>query len=143
MVAVELFGVGVTPRHHCRTFGNAQVGRSQPHPMLVGQADQPLDRGVQQFGIGWEGDGLGLHRSVDRDSRQIARAQRAALVRDPQALGQQKLQLGAEPLTPMAQIRALVWKSVLEELLAGEVLEIRVVDPALANAFIRQPVKYA
>src|SRR5260221_14570519 len=40
----------------------------------------------------------------------------------------------------MAQVRALVRKGVLEELFAGEELEIRVVDPALAHPFIRQPV---
>ena len=74
MVAIELLGVGVAPRHHCGTFGDAQVGLSQPHPVLLGQAVEPLDRGVQQFGVGREGDGLGLHRGVDRNPRQIARA---------------------------------------------------------------------
>src|SRR5262245_22493899 len=56
----------------------------------------------------------------------------------PQALGQQKLELGAEPLTPMAQVGALVRKAVLEELLASEVLEIGVIDPALAHLFVGQ-----
>src|SRR5882757_2496767 len=58
----------------------------------------------------------------------------------PQALGQQQLQLVAEPLAPMAQVRALVREDVLEELFAGEELEIRVVDPALAHPLIGQPV---
>jgi hypothetical protein len=58
----------------------------------------------------------------------------------PHALGQQQLQLLAEPLAPVAQIRALVREGVLEELLAGEVLEIRVVDPALAHSLVGQPV---
>src|ERR1700691_1989487 len=40
----------------------------------------------------------------------------------------------------MAQVRALVREGVLEELFAGEELEIRVVAPALASPFIRQPV---
>jgi hypothetical protein len=40
----------------------------------------------------------------------------------------------------MAQVRALVRKLVLEGLLSGEVLEIRVVDPALAHAFVGQTV---
>src|SRR3954466_14295643 len=64
----------------------------------------------------------------------------AGLVRHPQALGQQRLQLVAEPLAPMAQVRALVREGVLKELFAGEELEIRVVNPALANALIGQPV---
>src|SRR5262249_13004067 len=41
-------------------------------------------------------------------------------------------------LTPMAQVGALVWKVVLEKLLAGEVLEIGVIDPALAHLFVGQ-----
>jgi hypothetical protein len=57
-------------------------------------------------------------------------------MRNPQALGQEKLQLVAEPLAPVAQVRTLVWKLVLEELFAGEVLEIRIIDPALAHGFI-------
>jgi hypothetical protein len=61
-------------------------------------------------------------------------------VRHPQALGQEKLQLVAEPLAPMAQVRALVRKLVLKELLAGEVLEVRVIDPAFAHAFVGQTV---
>src|ERR1700721_652162 len=40
----------------------------------------------------------------------------------------------------MAQVRALVWEGVLEKLFAGEELEIRVVDPALAYPLIGQPV---
>ena len=108
--------------------------------MLAGQAVEPLDRRMQQLGVGREGDGLGLHRGVDRDPLEVLGAQRAGLVRHPQALGQQQLQLVAEPLAPMAQVRALVRERVLEELLAGEVLEIRVIDPALAHALVGQPV---
>src|SRR3954454_21816036 len=40
----------------------------------------------------------------------------------------------------MAQVRALVREGVLKELFAGEELEIRVVNPALANALIGQSV---
>jgi hypothetical protein len=40
----------------------------------------------------------------------------------------------------VAQVRALVRESVLEKLLAGEVLKIRVMDPALAHPLIGQPV---
>src|SRR6202035_3757230 len=45
---------------------------------------------------------------------------------------QQQLQLVAEPLAAMAQVRALVREGVLEELFAGEELEIRVLTPALS-----------
>ena len=57
-------------------------------------------------------------------------------VRHPQALGQQQLELVAQPLPPVAEVGALVREGVLEELLAGEVLEVRIVDPALADAFV-------
>jgi hypothetical protein len=40
----------------------------------------------------------------------------------------------------MAQVRALVRKLVLEELLASEVLEVGVIDPAFAYAFIGQAI---
>jgi len=40
----------------------------------------------------------------------------------------------------MAEVRALVRKLMLEELFAGEVLKIRVMHPALAHAFVGQPV---
>ena len=40
----------------------------------------------------------------------------------------------------MAEVRALVREVVLEKLLAGEVLEIRVIDPALAHPFVGQAV---
>src|SRR5215475_1674926 len=78
--------------------------------------------------------------SIDRDPRQILRPQRPALVRHPQALGQEKFQLAAKALAPMAQVRALVRKLVLEELLSGEVLEVWIIDPAFAHAFVGQSV---
>jgi hypothetical protein len=40
--------------------------------MVASQAIEPLDRRMQQLGVGWEGDVLGLHRGVDRDPRQIS-----------------------------------------------------------------------
>src|SRR4051812_17791614 len=40
----------------------------------------------------------------------------------------------------MAQVTSLVREDVLEKLLAGEELEIRVVDPALAHPLVGQPV---
>src|SRR5262249_27816072 len=54
--------------------------------------------------------------------------------------GQEKFQLAAEALAPMAQVRALVRKLVLEELLSGEVLEVWIKDSAFAHAFVGQSV---
>jgi hypothetical protein len=64
----------------------------------------------------------------------------SAGMRHPQALGQQQFQFVAEPLPPMAQVGAFVRELVLEKLFPGEVLEIRVIDPALAHGFIGQSV---
>jgi hypothetical protein len=139
-VAVELFGMGVTPRHHGGTLGDAHVGLSQAHPVLAHQAVQSLDRRVQELRVGREGHVLGLHRGVDRDPGQILAPQSPALMCHSQALGQKRLQLVTEPLPPVAQVRALVRERVLEKLLPGEVLEVRIKDPALAHAFVREPV---
>ena len=86
-MAVELLGMGVAPGHHRRLLGDAQIRLSQLHSMLPGHAVEPLDRRVQQLGIGREGDRLGLHGGVDRDPRQVLRPQCAARVCHPQALG--------------------------------------------------------
>jgi hypothetical protein len=47
---------------------------------------------------------LGIGRDIDRDARQILGPRRATLVRYPQALCQEKLELIAQPLE--AQVRA-------------------------------------
>ena len=108
--------------------------------MLPGQTVQPLDRRVDELGVGREGDVLGLHGGVDGDARQIARAQRSAVVRHAQTLGQQQLEFVAQSLAPVAQPRTLVREGVLEELLAGKELEVRVLDPPLAHLLVRQRV---
>jgi hypothetical protein len=95
---------------------------------------------VQKLRIGWEGDVLGLHGGIDCDPRQILCPQGPTLVRHPQALSQEKLQLVAEALAPMAQVRALMRKLVLEELLSGEMLKVRIIDPAFAHVFVGQSV---
>src|SRR4029453_4096415 len=127
---------GIRPRPPRGPLRDAQIGLSQPYCMPAGEAIEPLDRGMQQLGVGRKRDGLGLHGGVDRDPLEGPRAQRAGLVRDPQALGQQKLEPLAEALPPMAQVEALVREGVLEELLAGEVLEIGVIDPTLTHLLV-------
>jgi hypothetical protein len=94
-VAVELFGVGVAPRHHRRAFGDAEVGLPQPHPVLVGQAVEAPDRGVQQLGVGREGDVLRLHRGVDRDPLKVLAPQRPVLY--PQAWQDGEAPSGLQP----------------------------------------------
>ena len=76
---------------------------------------------MQQLGVSRERDRLGLDRGVHRDPFDVAGAQRAGRMRHAQALSQQELELGAEPLPPVAQIGALVRELVLEKFLASEV----------------------
>jgi len=38
----------------------------------------------------------------------------------------------------MAEVRTLVCKPMLEEILSGEVPEIWIIDPALADPFVRE-----
>ena len=71
MVAVELLGVGIASRHHRRLPGDADVGLPQLHAVTAGQAIEPFDRRMQQLGVGREGDGLPLHRGVDRDPLEV------------------------------------------------------------------------
>ena len=136
MMTLELLGVGIAPRHHGGAFGDAQIRLAQLQPAFVGQPIEPLDCRMQQLGVSREGDRLGLDRGVHRDPFDVAGAQRAGRMRHAQALSQQELELAAEPLPPMAEVGALVREFVLEKFLAGEVLEIRVIDPALTHAFV-------
>jgi hypothetical protein len=140
MMTLELLGVGIASRHHGGAFGDAQIRLAQLQPASVGQPIEPLDCRMQQLGVSREGDGLGLDRGVHSDPFDIAGAQRAGCMRHAQALSQQELELAAEPLPPMAEVGALVRKVVLKKLLAGEVLEVRVIDPALTHAFVGQAV---
>lgn len=78
---------------------------------------------MQQLAVRREGDGFGLHRGIHRDPLGIAPAQCPGVVRHPQALGQQKVELVTKARAPMAEIRALVRKLMLEKRLAGEALE--------------------
>ena len=117
-------------------LGDAQIRLPQPYSAFIGQTIEPLDRSMQQFGVGRESDGLGLHGGVHRHPLEVTGAQRAGLMRQAQALGQEQIELAAQPLPPMAQVRALMRERVLEEHLAGEVLEIRIIDPALAHALV-------
>jgi hypothetical protein len=86
----------------------------QPNALPARQAVEPLDGRMQQLGVGREGDRLWLHRGVDRDPLEVTAAQGASAVCHPQALGPRQPQLVAEPLAPVAQVRALMQEGVLE-----------------------------
>jgi hypothetical protein len=115
MMTLELLGVGIAPRHHRGAFGDAQIRLVQLQPAFAGQPIESLDRRIRQLGVSRERDCLGLDRGVHRDLFDVAGAQRAARMRYPQALSQEQLELAAEPLSPMAQVGALVREFVLEK----------------------------
>ena len=82
-MALELFGVGIASRHHRRLLGDAQIRLAQLKAVLAGQAVEPLDRRMDELGVGRKGDGLGLHGGVHSHTLEIAHPQRTDLVRDP------------------------------------------------------------
>ena len=86
-------------------------------------------------------DGLGLHRGVDHHPLQVLGRDRAGLVRDGQALLNERHELLlAEPLAPARQRGAVEGQLVAEALLAAEELVIRVLDPARAQHLVGQVV---
>ena len=64
-------------------LGDAQIRLPQLKAVLAGQAVEPLDRRMDELGIGRKGDGLGLHGGVHSHTLEIPHPQRADLVRDP------------------------------------------------------------
>jgi len=52
LMPVELLGVGVAPAIIAAPLGDAQIGLSQPYSVPAGEAIEPLDRGMQQLGVG-------------------------------------------------------------------------------------------
>lgn len=78
-----------------------RIGLPQLAPVLPRQAVEPLDRRVQQLGIGREGDGLRLHGSIDRDPLEVLAAQRAGLVRGSEPGAQRGGELPSHFFSPM------------------------------------------
>ena len=104
--------------------------------MFPGRFAKLADRPLKELGIGREGDVLRLYRGIDGDAGQVALLQGAGIVGNLQAFLQKNVQAVADALAPIAHARALVRQFVLEEFLAGEVLEIGVVHPALPDLFV-------
>ena len=134
--ALELFGVGIAPGHHRRRFCHPLVGLAKRHLMVLGQFAQLTDCRLQELGVSGEGNVLGLHRGVDGDAGQIAFLQGAGVVGDAQAFLQENVHPIADALAPMAHAGALVRQGVLEKLLAGKILEIGVIHPAVPDLLV-------
>lgn len=104
--------------------------------MFPGRFAKLADRPLKELGIGREGDVLRLYRGIDGDAGQIALLQGAGVVGNPQAFVQKNIQAVVDALSPMAPVGAPMRQFVLEKFLAGEVLEIGVVHPALPDLFV-------
>lgn len=103
--------------------------------------DTAFSRLVQKLGVGREGHCLGLDGGVDGDPLQIRRAKSAATMSGGQALLDQRCDLvGTHPLAPARHRGAIDRQNMLKERLASEKLEIRVLDPALADQLVGQVV---
>ena len=139
MVTVELLGVGIASRHHRRLLGDAQIGLPQSHRMRTGQAIEPLDRCMQELASVGKAMFLGctVVSTVIRAKSLVRNAPLACATRRLSASSRSSL----SPSRFLQWLRsgALVREGVLGERLAGEVLEVRVVDPALADTFVGQP----
>jgi hypothetical protein len=139
---LELMRVGVTPDHDGRPLTDAQIALAQRHTLGLGEADQLLQGPMHQPRIRRMRDGLGLHGRVHDDSFQVLRLDRAGLVRDREALLDQRHErLLAQPLPPACQRRAVEGELVAEAQRAAEVvLVIGILEPARAQRLVREVV---
>jgi hypothetical protein len=74
MMALELLGVGIASGYHRCPFGEAQIRLPQAHTLRTSQAIKPLDRRMEELGVGREGDGLGLNGSIHRHPLKVDRS---------------------------------------------------------------------
>ena len=81
--ALELVGVGIAPDHDRRPLGDPQVALPERDAVALGEADELLDRLVDEPGVGRMGDRFRLHRRVDGDPLKVLRRQRSGFVGDP------------------------------------------------------------
>jgi len=85
------------------------------------------------------GDRLGLNRRIDHDTLKVLGRQRPGRMRNPQALLQERRKpLLTQTLTPPCQRRPIERRFVLENLLAAELLIVRVLDPPCVQLLVRQ-----
>ncbi len=139
--ALELMRMGVALMLDQCQLADPPIGLAQPHPKLLSQAHQPLACPVQQLGVGREHHRLRLHCGVDHNTGEVGRLHRLRPARHCQALLQQRRKfLVAHPLTPTRQRGAVEHQRMSEKLLAAEVLEVRVLHPAIAQTLVGKVV---
>ena len=134
-------GMGVAPDHDGGALGQAQIALAQFDTLAFGQIDQLLDRAVGEPGVGRMRDRLLLHGGVHHDPFEIFGLDRPGPVRHRKALLQQRDDLLlTQPLAPAGQRRAVKRQLVPEHHFPAEILEIRVLHPAVAQRLVREVV---
>jgi len=131
--ALELVGMGIASHHDGGALGHAQIALAQFDALAFGQGDQLLDRAVDKPRIGRMRNRLFLDGGVHHHALEIPGLDRLGPVRDRKALLQQRRNLLlTQPLAPARQRRTIERRRVLEYHFPAEVLEIRVLHPAVA-----------
>ena len=97
----ELFGMGVAARHHRGALGDPQVGLPQPHAAPARQQFSPRIAACNSLASVGKVIAFGC-TAVSTVTRLRSWPRNAPAVRHPQAVGQEQLELVAEPLAPVA-----------------------------------------
>src|ERR1700722_10522433 len=139
--AFELMRMRVAANHDGGALGHAPIALAQFDAIAFGQIDQLLDGAVGEPGIGRMRDRLLLHGGVHHDPFEILGLDRPGPVGHRKAFLQQRDELLlAQPLAPAGQRRAIERQLVPEYYFAAEILEIRVLDPPVAQRLVGQIV---
>jgi hypothetical protein len=122
-------------------LADPRIGLAQAHAELFSQTHQPLARPVEQLGVGWKHHRLRLHRRIDHNTGEVGGLHRVRRGRHRQSLLQQRLELLLpHPLAPTRQRRTVEHQRMLEKFLAAEVLEVRILHPAIAQSLVGKVV---
>jgi hypothetical protein len=132
--------VGVAADLRGQPRRQARVALPQLDPGLLGQVHQLRPGPLVKARIGRVSDGLLHHRRVDRDLIQALVLDGAGLAAGLDGLGQQPLDTFlANALAPAGERSRIDGRLVLKEGLPGDVLVIRVLDPARDHRLVRKP----
>jgi hypothetical protein len=136
--AFELMRMRVAAGHDGGALGHAPIALAQFDAIAFSLVDQLLDGAVGEPGIGRMRDRLG---GVHHDPLEILGLDRPGPVGHRKAFLQQCDELLlTQPLAPAGQRRAIERQLVPEYHFAAEILEIRVLDPPVAQRLVGQIV---
>ena len=133
--------MGIAANLQRQSRGKPGIGLPQLHPGLLRQRHQLIPRPLIKPGVRGIRNILLHHRRIHRHALHAALANGTGFLPGTDRLGEQPFDpLFPDATTPTGQRGRIYGQLVLEEGLTGEVLVIRVLDPAGHNRLIRQPV---